>query len=242
MEYSTKSAIAYRELKRMILSGELSGGSWLRLKETADLLGMSESPVREAFRQLDAEGLTRNAPHRGTRVESPSVSDLFEIVLIRNHLESLATRLNAHHVTTDQVSCLQNLARVMDKHLKNEEAELYAEKNREFHMAIYGAGPHPLLLQLISDLWARAREKHAMRMYTFAPEWWLQTQDEHHRIIEAISIGDIRAAGDLMQSHKLAACRILGRILLKTGEAPAGFEPVLAELIGQEHTDSNSPD
>src|SRR5882724_3312464 len=108
----TRAAVVARELRTLILSGEIPPGNHLRQAEIARRFGVSTTPVREAFVALAREGLVRRDAHRGVVVFSPSLSELAEIYEMRAALESLATELAA---TTLSARELAAIARVVER-------------------------------------------------------------------------------------------------------------------------------
>jgi len=114
-ELVTMGEQAYRQVRMMILTGELPGGQWLRKRSLASLLQMSPTPVVEALRRLEHEGLVRTEPLWGTRVRSFTVPEFFELASMRVMLERMVARCCAERLTDEQIACLRPLARIVDE-------------------------------------------------------------------------------------------------------------------------------
>src|SRR6266540_7254798 len=144
---------AAAELHQLILSGELPSGTPLRLVELADRLRMSQMPVREGLRRLEALGLVEVIPHRGAWVRETSMDDLTDTHQTRLALESLAVRAAAARFTeADAVRAATALA----EHVRlSKIGDIVAARSAhtEFHFAIYGASGSRWLCRAIEPVW-----------------------------------------------------------------------------------------
>jgi DNA-binding GntR family transcriptional regulator len=183
-----------------ILQGALEGGEPLRQDELAAHFRVSSIPVREALRQLEAEGLVVIHAHRGAVVSELSFEGVREIVEIRVVLETLAIQRAIPQMTEEDLGRAERMADAID-HEKNIVAR-WGELNWEFHAALYAPANRPNLTALIKaqhikfDRYIRAY--HGSSEYK---EYKDQAQREHRQLIEICRQGDIAAASELMPKH-----------------------------------------
>ena len=143
-------------LRDDILRGDLVPGQSIRLEEVAARFDVSTTPVREALRDLEAEGMVTIFPHRGAMVTKLSADDLRDIYDIRATLEAMATRLAVPHMTEATLSQLLSYFEQMDSHLG--ELVTLIKLNHAFHTTLYGASGRRHLCELTSKL--RYRTQH----------------------------------------------------------------------------------
>jgi DNA-binding GntR family transcriptional regulator len=136
---ATAQQEAYHFLRDRILSGELTGNSRVNPAEIADRLGISRMPVREALRQLDAEGLVTMRPNRAAFVSSLSAAEVEELFEIRTVLEVMAVGYAVRNLTDDSLAELIALKERMDR-ARGDKFE-WAKRHEEFHQAICNIGP-----------------------------------------------------------------------------------------------------
>lgn len=191
--------VATRELREVILSGELKPGAQLVLTELAERLSMSVMPVREAIGRLQAEGLVDQIPHRGARVSPVSVADLEDLYAVRIALETLATREAAARFTEEDYG---RLAGVLDKYVQAYEAE-DAERGREmhsqFHLGIYELSGSPWLMRTIPALWDAADRYR--RLSATLRGTLEERHREHQYILERCRQRDPDAAAAALEEH-----------------------------------------
>ena len=108
-QYRTKVDLALEGLQQAILSGGIQPGARLTVAQLSEQLDMSATPIREAIRLLEADGIITNEPHRGATVVDLSASDAEELYLIRAAVESLATRLAVANLSDADVAHLWEL-------------------------------------------------------------------------------------------------------------------------------------
>ncbi len=198
--YTSKTDMVSALLREMILSGELKGSQALRQRDIALQFDVSQTPVREALRRLESEGLVINDPHRGATVAESSAGGLEENYQIRAALESLGARLAAKSINDKQ---LARLSELNDKMRAVGEADTaYAPLNREFHFFIYECADSPLLLSLMRLLW------HSMpggpRVLRSHGESTLQ----HDALLTALHDRDGDAAAAATREHILGAAHL----------------------------------
>jgi DNA-binding GntR family transcriptional regulator len=144
--------ISYRHvvrdrLREAILTGELTPGQRLNEVAVAKQLGVSPTPVREAFRDLEHAGLIEVNPRRGAVVKAMTHRDLAEMYSLRSHLERLAVRLAHPRLTEEDFGQLEDLIRKMEETAQEGEAAAMVEVDVAFHRHIVASADHSLLLQ-----------------------------------------------------------------------------------------------
>ena len=204
---STASHRAYEEIRRRIFAGVYPAGVRLREDELSAAIGVSRTPVREALRRLDAEGLVVNVPNRGAHVASWTEEELNDIFEIRSLLESYAARRAATRLTTEELDRLQALTQEMDSCLdalpSDEHYDLITRLNYEFHQRIMDAAASPLLKSLTTSTIQIALMHRTFRRYSRRA---LERSFDHHReLVEACRARDEVWAETVMRSHILAA-------------------------------------
>ncbi len=141
-------------LRSEILEGRLKPGEWLRQERIANEQGVSQMPVREALKQLAAEGLVEHVPYRGARVVQFTAEDVEDLYSCRAFIEGMAARTAATSITDGE---LEELARLHEQMLRcrtPEDLAQYRELNRRFHSLIFTASRRSYLLRTLAQLWA----------------------------------------------------------------------------------------
>jgi DNA-binding GntR family transcriptional regulator len=184
-------------LRDDILRGDLIPGQNIRLEEIALRFDVSTTPVREALRDLEAEGLVTIFPHRGAIVTQLSAKDLRDIYDIRATLEAMATRLAVPQMTEATLTKLLSYFEQMDSHLG--ETLSLIKLNHAFHLTLYGASNRLHLCELTGIL--RLRTQHYLVAFISDIGGMPQAQAEHQAIIEACTRGDADDAATLIYNH-----------------------------------------
>ena len=146
----------YQQLRTMIMSGAVSPGKELKLRELAKELHVSLMPVRDAIGRLVVERALEMLPNRQVIVPELSLDRLLEVLRVRVVLESEAGALAAGHATSGLVDSLNLLQKKIAAPTLSKQQEFFA-LNREFHFAIYQAAKSPLLFSMIEQLWLETR-------------------------------------------------------------------------------------
>jgi DNA-binding GntR family transcriptional regulator len=195
--YISKTDMVAALIRELIITGELTAGVQLRQRELADRFGVSQTPVREAMRRLESEGLILGDTHRGFTVVEPDDGRVEENFQIRAALESLGASLAARKIDAAGIERLAGLNTRMQA-LADDDPR-YAELNREFHFTLYEYAHSPLLLSLMRLLWAslhggpRVVRTHA------------ESASQHEAILDALRAGDAAAASARTYQHIMGA-------------------------------------
>ena len=199
--YLSKSNFIAALLRELIISGELRPGAQLRQRDLAERFGVSVTPVREALRWLESEGLVRYDAHKGSTVVEAEAGGTREKYQIRAVLEGLAAFLAAPKISDEDIAELESYnERLAGENLSPGEVN---DINRTLHFRVYEMAGSPLLLALMRLLWqsfpqgpqvARPRDESVA---------------EHKQLIEALRDRDAVRAQAITQQHILGAIRYL---------------------------------
>lgn len=220
ISYVTKSGFAEQAIREAILAGRLGPDQPVRQDELARSLGMSATPVREAIRRLEAEGLLRHEPHKGVTVAVPSPTDVVELYWIRSGLESVTVWLAMSRGTPASLAALadrlQRVQRQVAAAVASGDLRRVPRLNRDFHFAIYEAANSPRLLEMIRRYWGQIPHYYL---------WMIPGRAEHNialhePIIDAIRRRDADAAEAMMRRHIRHGAETLLETLEQAPPAP----------------------
>lgn len=199
---------AYLQVRELILSGELTPGSWLREKTLADRIGVSRTPIREALRRLSAEGLIELSPNKGAQVTSFTTEELASLFDIRAVFEPHAALLGVPKMTDDDVESLAELAATMEERvregrlgelgaLNNAFHELFVERcgNRHFASALHALMRPAVVTQTFHNYSAEALHRSMVH---------------HAELVSASRVRDGEWAEAVMRAHLLSARHAVG--------------------------------
>lgn len=190
---------AVEVLRAMILSGELAPGERLREISISERLGMSRTPIREAFRTLAAEGLVDLLPNRSVLVSELDKGQAAEVFVVLGALEALAAELACQHMTADQLEYLGELQDDLQKYFLSSDRPSYLEANRRIHAAIVDSSHNQALIMAWRLLLPRA--ERARQISTRDHARWAEAYQEHGRIFNAIAARDSDLVKKLMAEH-----------------------------------------
>jgi len=196
---STAQHQAYCHIRRQILSGAIGPGHRINLAEVADALLVSRMPVRDALRQLDAEGLVAMRPNRGASVIDLTADEVEEYFQIRAALEALAVGLAAPRLTTDDDEQLTLLKEQMDR--AKGDPPLWIERHRRFHLALYRKCDRPRLMREIARVTDLLTPLAAAQFIENGVH--LRKVHDHARIMRAMHDRDAATAEAEMRKHIL---------------------------------------
>jgi DNA-binding GntR family transcriptional regulator len=197
--YVSKTDMVAALIRELIITGELAAGRQLRQRDLAERFGVSQTPVREAMRRLESEGLIIGDTHRGFTVVEPDDGPVEENFQIRAALESLGASLAAGKIDAEGVARLRELNERM-RPLPDGDPR-YAGLNREFHFSLYEYSRSPLLMSLMRLMWAslyggpQVQRTHA------------ESARQHDAILDALAAGDADAAAARTYQHIMDARR-----------------------------------
>ena len=200
-KYSLRGRV-FQKLRDDILSGKYKEHEELKEVAIGEELGVSRTPVREAFRQLELEGLIQIIPNKGAFVTGITVKDVKDIYMIRSKLEGLSARWATEHITKEQMEEMEENVYLTEFHAGKGHMDQIAELDNRFHEILYEACDSKMLEHLLRDYHnyvLRVRRK------TLATNWTTASNDEHRLIMEAIRDKDADRAEELADMHMINA-------------------------------------
>ena len=191
--------IAYEKLKHSIITGELPPG--YRIVETvyANKLHISRTPLREALRKLELEGLVKYELRKGVIVCAFTISDIDEIFTIRNAMMILLLPSVIERATEQDVRKLQDILAEMDIAQAKQDCDALAVYNRRFHGALEHISDKKRILNVIDSQEDYISRFSAIAISNYAHRE--QAHQEHHQMVELIEKRDLLGLVSLMQSH-----------------------------------------
>jgi DNA-binding GntR family transcriptional regulator len=208
-------------LHEKIISGAYKPGDWLRQDDIATQLGVSMTPVREAFDLLVSTGLAERVPYRGVRVRETSTKDVVEAYGLRLVLEVVIAKEAARNLTREQVSSLESKIDEMKKHDSLKDMSQARQLSREFHSDIADATRNDLLIKLYGVV-ANAFPDWLLYEALFRKPEILtasmaDTHEEHVAIVDALKKGNGELAAQKSIEHLMES----GRWLVEYLDIPA---------------------
>ncbi len=187
---------AYRHIKTRIMSAELPPGATVNEQAIAGALGISRTPVREAIRKLEQEGLVMRYPNRGALVTQLSMKDVIEIWQLREILEPAACRLAAGRVDLAALAGVEKVIRELQE-AGGQDYESHHRSDLELHRLILDAAGNTMLRQVVEMLNERVFQLRIVN----SPGRFQKSVAEHLDIVAALRAGDGTAAAEAMRRH-----------------------------------------
>lgn len=197
-QYNLSGKVFYR-IREDILAGKYMPDDELKEKALADDLGVSRTPVREALRQLELEGLVTIIPNKGAIVVGISGKDIQDIYEIRSRLEGLCAKWAANSITADELDELEENIYLSEFHVKKEHFEQVVELDSRFHEILYKSSNSKMLDNLLSDF--HHYVERVRRITLSNPERAKNAIEEHKKIVEALRNRDSDKAETLANQH-----------------------------------------
>lgn len=201
-KYSLRGRV-FNRLREDILSGKYEDGEELREVAIGEELGVSRTPVREAFRQLELEGLIQIIPNKGAYVTGITEKDVKDIYIIRSLLEGLCAKLATENITDEQLEELEETVYLAKFHAGKGHLEQLAQLDNRFHEILYEACNSKILEHQLRDFHQyvlRVRKK-TLSNVNRGPK----SNEEHEQILNAIKNKDAALAEELANKHMVNA-------------------------------------
>lgn len=204
--YSLRGKI-FNILRQQILDGKYLPGDNLIETKLAEELGVSRTPIREAIRQLELEGLVDSIPNKGVIVRGITEKDIVDIYTIRELLEGLAARWAVDKITDEELEELKDIYDLMEFYTKKGDIEQIAKLNTRFHEVIFRATKSGVLQHILTDFqyyvqWARYNSLKS-------PGRSQEALKEHRKIVEAFINRDYEKAEKMVTEHIVNSSRNL---------------------------------
>ena len=208
-EYSLRGRV-FQSIRENILNGVYEENEELRENTIAKELGVSRTPVREALRQLELEGLVKIVPNKGACVTGITEKDVKDIYATRSMLEGLCARWATEYITDEQIAELEEVILLAEFHLKRdskEQSQQVTELDGKFHEVLYRASNSRMLRHVLSDFhkYVRLARKASVTNHMRAEK----SIEEHKAILDAIKSKDADRAEALANDHMMNVMKYL---------------------------------
>ena len=191
--------VVFNTLRQAILTGELKPGERLMEIHLANRLGVSRTPIREAIRKLELEGLVTMIPRRGAEVAQITEKSMKDVLEVRRTLDALSAELACERISKEEEDALLKACQDFEEAVKTKDAKIIAKADVALHDIIAAATGNQRLIQLINNL--------AEQMYRYRFEYIKDTSQheqiikEHRIIYESIVNKDKEAASNMAKTH-----------------------------------------
>ena len=203
-KYSLRGRV-FTKIREDILAGRYKQNDELKEASIGQELGVSRTPVREALRQLELEGLVNIIPNKGAYVNEISEKDIHDIYIIRSYLEGLCAKWACEYITQEQIDELEEVVYLSEYHAKKEHHEQIVELDNKFHQLIYEASNSKILNHILSDFHHYVQR---IRKITLASDLRAANSNkEHNAILDAIRQRDGEKAEMLAHEHIMSTIR-----------------------------------
>ena len=198
-EYLPLRDVVFNTLRQAIITGEFAPGERLMEIALANRLGVSRTPVREAIRKLELEGLVVMIPRKGAEVAKITEKDLRDVLEVRSSLEELAAELAAERMNDEVKEKLEKALKEFEEAIESDDNAAIADSDVDFHDVIFEATGNARLIQIINNL----REQ----MYRYRLEYVKDTEyhtvllNEHRELAKAMVEGRKEDARKIMKRH-----------------------------------------
>lgn len=174
-EYLPLRDVVFNTLRQAILTGEMKPGERLMEIHLANKLGVSRTPIREAIRKLELEGLVIMIPRRGAEVAQITWKNLKDVLEVRRALDVLAIELACERMTQDEIVSLYQACEKFKEATKTQDARIIAEADVALHDIIVASSRNDRLVQLVNNL--------AEQMYRYRFEY-IKDASQHERLVQ----------------------------------------------------------
>ena len=184
--------VVFNTLREAILKGELKPGERLMELQLAAKLGVSRTPIREAIRMLEQEGLAVTIPRKGAEVAKMTEKDMEDVLQIRDALDELAASIACEQMTKEQLDTLTETMHEFEESTKSKDLKKIAAADVQFHDIIYQATGNPKLVNMLNNL----REQYLKDERNYPT-----LMREHSEIVEGLMTKDKGRVTEAMHKH-----------------------------------------
>ena len=191
--------LVYLELKYKILTGEIASQTRLMEIDLSEKMNVSRTPIREAIRRLEDDGLVKVEPRRGAYVANISIKDMLDVFEVRENMEGFAAKLASERIDDEQKDILESIAKDYEEAIKKPNKDLIIELDEKFHNFIVECSNNATLSELIKYV-----QDYSLRFrYLYYDDFSLyaSTAEQHNRIVEAITKGNGKKAQEEADAH-----------------------------------------
>lgn len=200
-DYKPLREVIFNSLREAIIIGELRPGERLMEVQLAEKMGVSRTPVREAIRKLELEGLVDMIPRKGAHVAELSIKDIMDVLEVRASLDGLATALASERITDDELKELKHINSQFSSYIEKENLNGSIKKDAEFHDIIYKASRNDKLIAILNNLREQVQRFRVIYLKDYSsPKNLIK---EHNDIYESMVSRSSEAARGLAKQHIL---------------------------------------
>lgn len=199
LQHESLGERVYRTVRDLILSQVFPPGSKLNVEQICRDLGVSRTPVWDAMRRLESEGLVNTVPRHGVFVLNYGADQVRDLFAVRGALEALAVRQAAAHLDDDARAALAGAVQEMERAAGASEIERYSRAAIEFHDRVLVAARNPVLSRLLENVYAQILVLRLRSLYL--PERVESSVAEHREIFEAVLARDAERGERLARAH-----------------------------------------
>jgi DNA-binding GntR family transcriptional regulator len=191
--------VVVTSLREAIVTGYFKPGDHLKERELSEIMGVSTTPIKEAFRILGHEGLVVTVSRKGTFVSEMAETSIHEVQMLRAVVEGLSAKLAALKMTEEKLVELNNQVQLMEKLRDNNEIDQLIEENTTFHQMIIKIADSPMVSKILDNLsnFDKAFRKRALEQKVEIQKGF----EEHREIFDAIKSQDGQLAENVMKQH-----------------------------------------
>lgn len=198
-DYKPLREVIFETLRNAIITGELKPGERLMEVQLAEKMGVSRTPVREAIRKLELEGLVEMLPRKGAHVADLSIKDIMDVLEVRASLDGLATALAAERIKPEQVKELKHVQTQFLQYVEKQNLQGTIKKDVEFHDIIYRCSGNEKLIQIANNLREQVYRFRVIYLKDYiSPK---EIVKEHAEILEAVTERDMEKARRIAEEH-----------------------------------------
>jgi len=210
IERRTVAAEAAEILRQRILSGDLRAGQPIRQEQIAQEMGVSRIPLREALKQLEAEGFVTIAPHKGAVVSTLSAEEAEELFALRAQLEHWLLR---EAIPRMREADFAHLDAIIDESRAPDNLARWGELNWQFHEALYRPAGRPLSLRFLKRI--HDNLDRYLRLQIAVTRDWDRAYRDHQDLVALSRERNVEAALSLLEDHILGTAKALSSTLAK---------------------------
>jgi DNA-binding GntR family transcriptional regulator len=213
------AAVVADRLRTMILQGDLPPGERVKVQRLEETFGVSQIPIREALRQLEAEGLVTNMPQRGVTVAPMSAQDLLDLYEFRRLIEPEITAQAMLAAPPGHDRELRTALRRLDDTVGDPGSDRYMREHSAFHWALMAPAASPVMQRVVEQLWQMS--ERYIRLTVASPEARRTYAQHHEPLVEAMESGD----ADRVRAEMVAHLSEAEEIVLGPKSGSAASEP-----------------
>ena len=191
--------VVFNTLREAILKGELQPGERLMELQLASKLGVSRTPIREAIRMLEQEGLAVTMPRKGAEVARMTLKDMEDVLEVRDALDELAAQIACERMTAEQMQILKETKKEFEEILESGDVKKIADVDVRFHDIIYEATDNARLVSLLGNMREQLFRYRVECLKN--PENYPALMAEHNAIVAALEARDKVKVTEAMHEH-----------------------------------------